>query len=73
MSFPDAMRALAGNSQFLAILPGGPIVVMTPRGHLKDIRNGKPRGYSGKFTDYVSIEWQVVTGDQLRKMAEQNA
>jgi len=72
MTFPDAVRALCGNREFLAILPNGPILLMTPRSHLVDIRNGKPRGYTGKFTDYVSIEWQVVTGAQLKQMAEQH-
>lgn len=74
MDFPTAIRGLAGNPQMIAFLPGGPMLVMNPRNLVVDLRNGKPRQYQGKFSDYVSIDWRVMTGEQFQAMVDkQNA
>lgn len=60
--------SLAGNPNLIAIRRGGPIVIMTNHSHVRDIRNGRPRTYSGKFSDYVGLDWEVITGEQLAKL-----
>lgn len=64
------MRNLVGAPQLLAVIPGGPILQLTNRQMLVDIRSGNPRRYVGKFSDYVSINWQVITGEQLKQLLE---
>lgn len=73
MDFPTALKGLAGNPQFIAFLPNGPMIVMTARNLVVDIRNGKPRQYAGKFSDYVSIDWRVMTGEQFNAMVQKAA
>jgi hypothetical protein len=73
MTFPEACEALAKGRDFMAILPGGPHLVMSDRTQLNDMRKGKARRYVGKFADYVSIEWRVFTREQLQQLAKQAA
>jgi hypothetical protein len=73
MTFPEACESLAKGREFMAILPGGPQLVMTDRLQLNDMRGGKPRRYVGKLADYVSIEWRVFTREQLQRLAQQAA
>ena len=53
MTITEAMRALVGNPKLMATLPpgppGAPAVVATSGNRLMDVRNGKPRTYTGKF------------------------
>ena len=64
MTIQEALRALVGNPKLLATLPGErgavPALVMTPGNAILDVRNGKPRGYQPKFSDYMSIQWEVI-------------
>jgi hypothetical protein len=74
MDMPTAFRNLAGAPHLLALRPRGPIVRMTDRQLLVDLRGGKARRYVGKFSDYVAIDWDVMTGEQLGALvAKQNA
>lgn len=56
--------------RFMAVLGDGPRLVMSERGMVQDVRNGHPRVYSGKATDYVSIEWQVIDWVEQSKRRE---
>ena len=69
MDFPSAIRALAGNTFLIAFLDGGPVLVMNSHNHVIDVRNGKARTYTGKFSDYISIAWVVKSKDELAAMA----
>lgn len=72
MTIHEAVKALAGNSDLLATLPGErgtvPALHMGSSMQIADVRNGKARRWVPKFTDLVSIEWQVI---QLSVMAKQ--
>lgn len=74
MTIHEAVKALAGNSDFLATLPGErgtvPALHMGSSMQITDVRNGRPRRYVPKYTDLVSIEWQVL---QLSVLAKQHA
>ena len=69
MDFPSAIKALAGNPMFRAFRMGGPVLMMTARNLVVDLRNGRPRPFHGKFSDYVGIDWEVMTVDQLQQLA----
>lgn len=64
MTIVEAMRALVGNPKLMALLPPGPpnapAVVATPGNRLLDVRSGKPRTYQPKFSDLMSIQWEVI-------------
>ncbi|MGA7764068.1 MAG: hypothetical protein WCA59_20170 [Candidatus Binataceae bacterium] len=64
MDFPEVLRRIAGNPKLLAVLPpgppGAPAIVLTSQMKLMDVRSGKPHRYSGKFADFVSIQWEIV-------------
>ena len=51
----------------LAIRANGPIIRLTDRGMLVDVRNGRPRRYVGKLSDYCALDWEVLTLDAFRK------
>lgn len=58
------LRRIAGNPKLLAILPPGPpaapAIVVSAQMNVLDVRNGKPRRYVPKFSDYVSIQWEII-------------
>jgi hypothetical protein len=64
MTLAEALRALIGNPKLLAVLPPGPpdqpALTMTPGNRILDVRNGKPRDYTPKLSDYLSIQWEIV-------------
>ena len=64
MTIAEALLAIAGNPKLLAVLPPGPpdqpALIMTPGNRIMDVRTGKPHTYTGKFSDFVSIQWEVV-------------
>jgi len=68
MEFPEAMRALIGAPHLMAIRKGGPILQVSNRNKVVDVRNGNERTYVGKLSDYVAIDWQVMTVDQFREL-----
>lgn len=70
MMFQDALRGLIGNPTFVAFLPGGPILVMSNRQLILDVRGKKAHRYAGKLSDYLSLDWTVMTGDQFRAFIE---
>lgn len=69
MTVEQAMHAIAGASHLLALRPGGPVIQLTPRQMMLDVRNGNPRRYVAKWSDLVAVDWQVMTLDALRKAA----
>jgi len=64
MTIAEALRALTGNPKLLAVLPPGPpdqpALTMTPGNRIMDVRNGKPRTYQPKYSDLMSIQWEVI-------------
>lgn len=64
MDLPEALRRIAGNPKLLAILPPGPpdqpAIVISPQMNVLDVRNGHPRRWVPKFSDYVSIQWEII-------------
>ena len=68
MDIATALRGLVGAPTLVAIRPGGPMLVVTNRNKVVDLRSGKPRVYVGKLSDYVAIDWQVLTGEQLSQL-----
>lgn len=74
MTIQEAVKALVGNSDLLATLPGErgtvPALHMGSSMQISDVRNGTARRYVPKFTDLASIEWTVI---QLSVAAKQNA
>ena len=64
MDFPEVLRRIAGNPKLLAVLPpgppGAPAIILTPQMRVMDVRSGKPCKFNGKFSDYVSIQWEIV-------------
>lgn len=72
MTFPEALRAIIGNTDLMAVLPGPrgevPALFMGSGMTIQDVRNGQARRYVPKYTDIVSIEWQVL---QISVMAAQ--
>ena len=73
MTIHDAFQGLVGAPGLFAVRSRGPIVHLTDRQGMFDIRSGKPRRYVPKFSDLVAIDWQVVTLEQLRKLMEHRA
>jgi hypothetical protein len=73
MTFTEAIEALTKGRDFMALLPGGPQLVMGERARIVDVRAGRPRRYVGKFSDYLSIEWRVYTREQLQAAAAKAA
>ena len=73
MTFPEALRAIIGNTDLMAVLPGPrgevPALFMGSGMTIQDVRNGQARRYVPKYTDIISIEWSVL---QISVMAKQN-
>ena len=73
MDFVQAVRALHGNTDLMAVLPGArgdvPHLFIGQGTRILDVRNGRPRSYVPKLADIVSIEWSVI---QISVMAKQN-
>ena len=72
MDFVQAVRALHGNTDLMAVLPGAPGDVphlfIGQGTRILDVRNGRPRSYVPKLADIVSIEWNVI---QISVQAQQ--
>jgi hypothetical protein len=68
MDIGTAFRNLAGAPHLLAMRPRGPIVQVSERQMVVDLRSGRPRRYVGKFSDYVAVDWIVLTGEQLEEL-----
>lgn len=68
MDFPTAIRGLVGAPHLIALRPRGPVLIVTDRNKVVDVRSGKQRVYVGKLSDYLAIDWRVVTGEQLAAM-----
>lgn len=64
VTIADALRGVAGNPKLLAILPPGPpaqpALVITPGMRILDVRTGNPHTYTPKFSDLVSIQWEII-------------
>ena len=64
MTIVEALRAVAGNPKLLAVLPPGPpeqpALITTPGMRIMDVRCGKPRTYQPKYSDLMSIQWEVI-------------
>jgi hypothetical protein len=73
VNFPDAIKGIMTGRRFMAVLGDGPRLIMSAGGQVQDVRNGKPRCYQGKATDYVSIDWQVIDFIAASKAQEQAA
>jgi hypothetical protein len=60
----EALRAVCGNPKLLAVLPPGPpeqpALITTPGMRIMDVRNGKPRTFQPKYSDLMSIQWEVI-------------
>jgi len=69
MDIRQAFSGLLGSPQLLALRDGGPIVAVNNGGMVIDLRNGRPRRYVGKLSDYVATDWQVITAAQLQQAA----
>lgn len=65
MQFVDAIKALVGAPHLRAFRIGGPVLIMTDRQRINDIRGGRGHQYVGKFSDYCAIDWQVMTTEQF--------
>jgi hypothetical protein len=63
VTLAQALQGIAGNPKLIAILPPGPPVgpalVLTPAMRILDVRNGNPHTYTPKFSDLVSIQWEI--------------
>jgi hypothetical protein len=73
MELPQALRSMVGAPHLFAVRSGGPILQLTNSQRVLDCRSGRPHRYTPKFSDLVGIDWQVVTIDQLRKLAAEQA
>lgn len=75
MKIDEAIRALVGNTDLMAVLPGErgqvPALYMGQGMQVLDVRNGKERRWIPKYTDLVSIEWSVIQISVQAKLAEQ--
>jgi hypothetical protein len=64
VTLAQALQGIAGNPKLLAMLPPGPpegpALVLTPAMRILDVRNGNPHTYTPKFSDLVSIQWEIV-------------
>jgi hypothetical protein len=68
MDFPTMVRALIGAPHLLALRPRGPVIRMTDRQALRDLRSGREHQYVGKLSDYLAIDWTVMTGAQFGEL-----
>jgi hypothetical protein len=74
MEFQQAITALTHGPHFVAFRPGGAILRLTKAARVVDLRGPKPRNYVGKLTDYLGIDWTVMTVEQFgAMMAEMRA
>jgi len=64
VDLPQALKALAGNPKLLAQLPPypphAPAIIVTPQMRILDVRSGKPCKWAPRFSDIVSIQWEIV-------------
>lgn len=64
MDLPEVLRRLAGNPKLMATLPPGPpaapAIVISPQMRILDVRSGKPGKWSPRFSDIVSIQWEII-------------
>ena len=64
MTVVEALRAICGNPKLLAVLPPGPpdqpALITTPNMRIMDVRNGNPRTWQPKYSDLMSIQWEVI-------------
>lgn len=64
MELSEVLRRIAGNPKLLAVLPPGPpdqpALVVSAKMQVMDVRNGNPRRFVPKYSDYVSIQWEIV-------------
>jgi hypothetical protein len=72
MDIGTAFRNLIGAPHLLAARPNGPIVQVTARGQVLDLRSGRPYRYVGKLSDFCAIDWVVMTGQQLAELIKQS-
>lgn len=73
MQICDALKNLVGAPGLLAARPNGPVLILTDRQKVLDLRSGHPRRYAPKFSDLVSIDWQVMTGAQFKEACNPEA
>jgi len=69
MDIRQAFSGLLGSPHLIALRAGGPIVTVTNRGQVLDMRSGRPYRYVGKLSDFCATDWQIVTGAQLAQLA----
>ena len=43
------------------------MVAMTAHGKVMDLRGEKPHRYQPKLSDYLSLEWEAMTGEQFER------
>lgn len=64
MTITEALRALAGNPKLLAILQPGPpeqpALILTSQMRIRDVRCGRETNYTPKYSDLMSIQWEVI-------------
>jgi hypothetical protein len=70
MDFPTMVRSLIGAPHLLALRPRGPVIRMTDRQALRDLRSGREHQYVGKLSDYLAIDWTVMTGQQFAELLQ---
>lgn len=68
MQVSDALHGCAGAPHLFALRLGGPIIQVTARQKMLDVRSGRPHRWVPKWSDLVAIDWQVMTIEQLRKV-----
>jgi hypothetical protein len=68
MDFSSTLRQLVGLPHLAALRPRGPVVFINDRNRVVDIRGRRARPYVGKLSDYLALDWQIVTADQLGKL-----
>jgi len=65
MDIRQAFSGLLGSPQLIALREHGPVITVSNNGLVIDLRNGRPRRYVGKLSDYVATDWQVRPVAQL--------
>jgi hypothetical protein len=68
MDIRQALLGLTGAPHMIALRQGGPVLVLSPRGGVLDVRNGKPRHAVMRLLDYTAIDWQVLSPDQVAEL-----
>jgi hypothetical protein len=68
MTLPEAIRAITGLPQFLAMRPTGIMIVMNERQHVFKIGKNGPHGWCPKYGDLVALDWAVFSPEQMAQM-----